>query len=687
MDTKRLITSIAIVAAVFAVWVAFMKWYHPPMVTEQTPAAVQSTDGTTPSTNPTTGPTSAPSLTVAPHAVPATMPSTGPVLLGSAAPDDPNYVLQLAITPQGAGIEQVTLNHFKAADTGPRKKAEKKPYTFETPLAGHPGTQPLATQSIILHGPGGDQTIDLLNVAWERTDDRKDPGIATFGVTIADASGPVARVTKTFQVQTRAATATTSLGYEVVVKQHVKNLSGQPLTARFVMNGPTPPPAEVEAGTDRTVVVGYPESGKSISVTQHLFAEFKPDSNEKDLTKDGDKHFMWAGEASTYFAAIVLPDVNQAPGFSARAKALDPEADTERNVAVTFETPNLTLAPQQDAGVPLNVFFGPKSREILNTTYYSTWPRMYSELLILRSSFCGFLTFQPVISALVQLLTFFHFILRDWGLAIICLVLLVRAALHPITKRSQTRMMQMGKMGPEIERLKKKYADEPDVLNREMMKVYKEQGAGPLLGCLPMFLQMPIWIALWQALQGTFELRQEPFLYGLTWIHDLAKPDALFGFSHPIPIPFTSWHLYSINLLPMLMAVATYINQKYFTPMPPAATPEQESTQKMTRRMSVIFPLFFYALPSGLNLYYLTSMTLGILEGKIIRDHIKQREEAEKAGRVFVPTKATRGSKRKSDKEPEIKKPTGLWGRMLTAMEQAQAKAEQIRKEQEKRKK
>jgi YidC/Oxa1 family membrane protein insertase len=687
MDTKRLITSIAVVLVVFAAWAAFVHWYHPPLVADQTPPAAQPAENAPPSTGPSTGPSSAPSLTVAPHAV-ATAPSSEPVFLGSAVADDPNYVLQLAITPRGAGIEQVTLNHYKAADTDLRKKGEKKPYVFQTPFANHPGTQPLATQSIILHGPGGDRTIDLLNVAWERTDDRKNPGVATFGVTIEDASGPVARVTKTFTVQTRAATATTSLGYEVGVEQSVMNLSSQPLTARFVMNGTTPPPAEVEAGTDRAVVVGYPESGKKISVTQHLFSEFKPDSNDKDLTKDGDKHFVWAGQASTYFAAIVLPDnEGQRAQFAARAKALDPESDTDRNVTVTFETPDLSVAPQHDASVPLNVYFGPKSREILDTTYYSTWPRVYNELLAIRSSMCGFLTFQPVINALVALLGFFHMILRDWGLAIICLVLLVRAALHPITKRSQTQMMKMGKMGPEIERLKKKYADEPDVLNREMMKVYKEQGAGPLLGCLPMFLQMPIWIALWTALQGTFELRQAPFLYGFTWIHDLAKPDALIRFSHPFQIPITGWHVYSINILPVLMAVATYINQRWFTPMPPAATPEQESTQKMTRRMSVIFPLFFYSLPSGLNLYYLTSMTLGILEGKIIRDHIKQREEAEKAGRVFVPTKPTRGSKRKSDKEPENNKPKGFWGRIMTAMEQAQQKAEQIRKEQDKRKK
>jgi YidC/Oxa1 family membrane protein insertase len=202
-------------------------------------------------------------------------------------------------------------------------------------------------------------------------------------------------------------------------------------------------------------------------------------------------------------------------------------------------------------------------------------------------------------------------------------------------------MMKMGKMGPEIERLKKKYGDNKEELNRAMMQVYKEQGATPILGCLPMFLQMPIWVALYASLQNTFELRHASFLYGLTWIHDLAKPDRLFWFpNHPINLIFI--HFDAINLLPIFMAVVYWLNQK-FTPKPPATTPEQEQQQKMMQWMSLLFPIFLYNGPAGLNLYIVTSTGVGILESKRIRDHIKQREEAEKEGRVFVePTRKTR---------------------------------------------
>jgi YidC/Oxa1 family membrane protein insertase len=247
-------------------------------------------------------------------------------------------------------------------------------------------------------------------------------------------------------------------------------------------------------------------------------------------------------------------------------------------------------------------------------------------------------------------------------------------------------MMKMGKMGPEIERLKKKYGDDKDELNKAMMQVYKEQGFTPVLGCLPMFLQMPIWIALYAALNSTFELRQEPFLWGFTWIDDLARPDRLIEWN-PIRL-FWGIEIGAFNILPILLAVVFYLQQE-FTPKPPATTPEQVQQQKMMKWMSLLFPVFLYNGPSGLNLYILTSTTIGIIESKRIRDHIKEREEAEKAGKVIVDAKPTR-NKRRSDEggtggigakksPPEPKGGLGGW------LANLQAKAEEIRRDAEKK--
>jgi len=264
----------------------------------------------------------------------------------------------------------------------------------------------------------------------------------------------------------------------------------------------------------------------------------------------------------------------------------------------------------------------------------------------------------------------FHFVTQDWGLAIIGLVLVVRAVLHPITKKSQVHMVKMQKMGPEMERLKKKYADDKDALAKAQMQFYKEQGLTPVLGCLPMFLQMPIWIALWNSLQSTFELRHSPFLYGFTWIHDLSKPDYLVRFAQPIPLVF-GMHLSGLNILPLLMAVVMFFQTK-MQPKPTTMTPEQAQQQKMMTWMStLLFPLMLYTGPAGLNLYIMTSTAFGIIEGKVIRKHIKEREELEKLGPTIV------------DAPPPDKRGGGGGGKKEEApkgwLERLQDRAEQIR--------
>jgi YidC/Oxa1 family membrane protein insertase len=189
---------------------------------------------------------------------------------------------------------------------------------------------------------------------------------------------------------------------------------------------------------------------------------------------------------------------------------------------------------------------------------------------------------------------------------------------------------------------------------------------------------MPIWVALWTTLQNTFELRQAPFLWGLTWIKDLSQADRIIPFTASIPLVFTT--IDAINLLPVLLAVVFYLQQK-FTPKPPATTPEQEQQQKMMQWMSLLFPVFLYKMPSGLNLYILTSTTIGIIESKRIRDHIKQREEMEKKDKVIVETRATRASKRlPKDKDQETK--SGLAGWIAGLAD----RADQIRRDADKRK-
>jgi len=169
------------------------------------------------------------------------------------------------------------------------------------------------------------------------------------------------------------------------------------------------------------------------------------------------------------------------------------------------------------------------------------------------------------------------------------------------------------------------------------------------------------------------------FLWGFTWIKDLAQPDRLIAFSQA----FRFWYLHvdAINLLPICMGVVFFIQQK-MSPKPPTMTEDQATQYKMMQWMSLLFPVFLYNGPSGLNLYILTSTSIGIVESKRIRDHIKQREEAEKSGKIIVDAKPTRASKRLDRVESQPKKKGGFMGWLA----ELQKKADDLRRESDKQK-
>jgi YidC/Oxa1 family membrane protein insertase len=242
----------------------------------------------------------------------------------------------------------------------------------------------------------------------------------------------------------------------------------------------------------------------------------------------------------------------------------------------------------------------------------------------------------------------------NYGVAIIILVIIIRVLLHPLTKKGQISMMKMQKFAPQMQALKEKYKDDKDALQRETMKFYKEKGATPILGCLPMFLQMPIWIALYTAFNADVNLRQAAFLP--VWITDLAGQDAIVSWpSHAFSIPLMG-PIVSFNLLPILLTVAMYYQTKLTpTSMTTPSTPQQAQQQKMMKWMTPIMMLvFFYNAPAGLNLYIMTSTFSSVFEQMIIRKHIKEKEAAEAAAETMIeiPGKAARGSRPKKAKGP-----------------------------------
>jgi YidC/Oxa1 family membrane protein insertase len=240
----------------------------------------------------------------------------------------------------------------------------------------------------------------------------------------------------------------------------------------------------------------------------------------------------------------------------------------------------------------------------------------------------------------------------NYGVAILILVVLTRLALHPLTKKSQVAMSKMQKFQPEMQKIREKYKDDKAKLNEEMMKLYKQSGSTPVLGCLPMFLQMPIWVALWTALSASVELRHAGFLP--FWITDLSAPDELFLFGRVILIPLIGTSIWAFNLLPILLAVAMGLQQKFTPTSTPSSDPQQARTQKiMMYFMTGFMLLIFYNQPSGLNLYIMASTFAGVAEQYVIRKHIRERDAAEAAGETRVSVgKAFRDQRPKKPKGP-----------------------------------
>jgi YidC/Oxa1 family membrane protein insertase len=206
----------------------------------------------------------------------------------------------------------------------------------------------------------------------------------------------------------------------------------------------------------------------------------------------------------------------------------------------------------------------------------------------------------------------FYLIAPNYGVAIILLTVVVRLIVLPMSIKGQRSMMKMQRLQPQIERIREKFKDDKDRLNREMVDLYKRNHVNPMGGCLPMVIQLPVFFGLYYALLDAIELRQAPFI---GWIRDLSSPDCL-----PIPgmpaLPYTDCH--GIPVLVLLMTISALVQQWI---MPRNPDPNQ---QKMMMFMPVMFSLIFITLPAGLSLYYLSSNVLGVIQQFILNREFKQ---------------------------------------------------------------
>ena len=222
---------------------------------------------------------------------------------------------------------------------------------------------------------------------------------------------------------------------------------------------------------------------------------------------------------------------------------------------------------------------------------------------------------------LLPLFTFLHIFIPNYGFVIIVFSLIIKIVLYPLTKSSLHSMKKMQLLQPKIAEIKEKLKDDPQKMNKETMKLYSTYGINPAGGCLPLLLQMPIFVALWGLFQVAIELRQQPFMF---WINDLSRPDVIASLPMKIPL----FGIDKISGLALLMGITTFIQQKM--------TVKDPKQQSLVYIMPVMLTLMFMSFPSGLNLYYFMFNLFSIIQQFYVNkkhDNVVLEPVAQKPGK------------------------------------------------------
>lgn len=313
----------------------------------------------------------------------------------------------------------------------------------------------------------------------------------------------------------------------------------------------------------------------------------------------------WAAILGKYFAVIGIPDATDyRVQFSEGS-----EEGLPTSSKLFFSRPPIKSSVSEDV---FRFYMGPKvSREL---TSYNDIDKngfgtrdLHLEEVMDQGRMLGWL---EVI--LKRLLVFFHSIAPNWGIAIILLTIFVKLLLFPITHKSYESTSKMQTLQPKMTAIREKYKDNPNKMNQEMAALYKTEKVNPMGGCLPLLLQMPIFIALYGLFNKHFDLRGATFIAG--WINDLSSPESIWNFS-PFTLPLLGWS--DLRLLPILF-VATMVLSSKLMQSPGADSAQNSSMKMMTYMMPIVFFFILYDAPSGLLVYWIVTNVLTIVQQKVV---------------------------------------------------------------------
>lgn len=551
-------------------------------------------------------------------AAPAVVLNEGPAathLLGSIEPGK-GYFLQVQLTSRGAAVEWAKLNDERYSTLEDRKVPVKiVGNRVKAAVGDEPDSFQTAIESIDAQIQKIGKTTRSAN--WELLPGANEAE-ATFRLGAPDGSIAVKKTYRLRKGDEKQRDEDPD-GYLLELDLEIENLTDVVMKQTYKLQGPVGLPLEnvvnarnfieLKAEThddlqDASDVTPISRTAKEI-LDQFDKARQKNDPAAVDAWRDP-LHFV--GVDVQFFMATIRPAQDQLldankdnipdkylevvrPMIITRDKAKPERSD----ISVMLTSMPLEISAKSSVKHSYEIYLGPKRISLVRP--------------LREESALNFGRLAIITKTMVSILQFFHHVCYlPYGLAIILLTFTVRMCLLPLTKKQVYDGEKMKIITPQLTVLREKYKDEPikfATAQKELMRRYNHNMFG---GCLPLFLQLPIFISLYNALYTAIDLRMAKFL----WINNLAAPDALFQFGRELPLIGSSF-----NLLPILNVFLFLFQQKQM--MPPPTNDEERMRNKMMSGMTVFMGYLFYAVPSGLCLYFIASSLLGMAERHLLK--------------------------------------------------------------------
>ena len=356
---------------------------------------------------------------------------------------------------------------------------------------------------------------------------------------------------------------------------------------------------------------GTPEMTNATTIVDGKSNSLRPDTPPN-------KMLTFIGVDAQYFSAVLMPQRdNPADVWFDDLQPIcvgkvDPKRKNLANTSCRLTSVLTELEPDDSLRHQMMLFAGPKKPPLLANKEYRL-----SELV-----YYGWPIFAAIAVPLTKLLHFLYAVTFNYGLAIILLTVLIRGCMFPLSRKQVMGAQKMQKLQPEIKKIQEQYKKNPEARTKAQQELFRKHNYNPLSGCLPIFIQMPIFIGLYRALMVDIELRDAPLLsHAIRWCSNLAAPDMLFDWSGFMPAWVNSGQgIFGLgpyfNLLPILTIVLFIAQQKMF--MPPPTDEQSAMQQKVMKYMMIFMGLLFFKVASGLCIYFIASSLWGLGERQFL---------------------------------------------------------------------